>query len=176
MNTNKRANGWALLPFILFLVLFLYGFPLVTAIIFGCVMAFFYGKGKISEKFSVFARGVADEGVIIMLVIFALSGAFSAVATAMGGRDAVVNLGLSLVPTQFLVAGCFIIAMLMSTACGTSIGTIAAITPIAVGVAQKGGLDMMILLGSVVGALCLAITSPSFPTPPSLPPAVRAWR
>ena len=151
MNTNKRANGWALLPFILFLVLFLYGFPLVTAIIFGCVMAFFYGKGKISEKFSVFARGVADEGVIIMLVIFALSGAFSAVATAMGGRDAVVNLGLSLVPTQFLVAGCFIIAMLMSTACGTSIGTIAAITPIAVGVAQKGGLDMMILLGSVVG-------------------------
>ena len=69
MNTNKRANGWALLPFILFLVLFLYGFPLVTAIIFGCVMAFFYGKGKISEKFSVFARGVADEGVIIMLVM-----------------------------------------------------------------------------------------------------------
>lgn len=150
-KTTKKANGLALLPFVLFLALFLSGFPMVTAVLFACVMAFFYGKGKISDKFSVFARGVADEGVIIMLMIFALSGAFSAVATAMGGRDAVVNLGLSLVPTQFLVAGCFVIAMLMSTACGTSMGTIAAITPIAVGVAQKGGLDMLILLGAVAG-------------------------
>lgn len=103
-KTTKKANGLALLPFVLFLALFLSGFPMVTAVLFACVMAFFYGKGKISDKFSVFARGVADEGVIIMLMIFALSGAFSAVATAMGGRDAVVNLGLSLVPTQFLVA------------------------------------------------------------------------
>ncbi len=150
-HSAKKPNGFALLPFVLFLVLFLYGFPIVTATLFSVVMAFFYGKGKISEKFSVFARGAGDEGVLTMLLIFALSGAFSSVATAMGGRDAVVNMGLSLVPTQFLVAGCFIIAMLMSTACGTSMGTIAAITPIAVGVAQKGGLDMMILLGAVVG-------------------------
>lgn len=150
-NTTKKANGLALLPFVLLMILFLCGFRMVPATICGCVMAFFYGKGKISEKFSVFARGVADEGVIIMMIIFALSGAFSAVATAMGGRDAVVNLGLSLVPAQFLVGGCFIIAMVMSTACGTSMGTIAAITPIAVGVGQKAGLDMLILLGAVVG-------------------------
>lgn len=150
-NTTKKANGLALLPFVLLMILFLCGFRMVPATICGCVMAFFYGKGKISEKFSVFARGVADEGVIIMMIIFALSGAFSAVATAMGGRDAVVNLGLSLMPAQFLVGGCFIIAMVMSTACGTSMGTIAAITPIAVGVGQKAGLDMLILLGAVVG-------------------------
>nr|WP_072515268.1 Na+/H+ antiporter NhaC family protein [Ndongobacter massiliensis] len=148
---SEKVNGWALLPFVLLLVLYLIGFPMVTATLLGCVMAFFYGKGKVSEKFSVFARGVADEGVIIMLMIFALSGAFSAVATAMGGRDAVVNLGLSLVPTQFLVAGCFVIAMAMSTACGTSMGTIAAITPIAVGVGTKGNLDLLMLLGAVVG-------------------------
>ena len=114
-KTAIKANGFALLPFILLLVLFLCGFPIVTATLFGCIMTFFYSRKKVSEKFSVFARGVADEGVIIMLVIFALSGAFSSVATAMGGRDSVVNLGLSFVPAQFLVAGCFIIAMLMST-------------------------------------------------------------
>ena len=150
-KTAIKANGFALLPFILLLVLFLCGFPIVTATLFGCIMTFFYSRKKVSEKFSVFARGVADEGVIIMLVIFALSGAFSSVATAMGGRDSVVNLGLSFVPAQFLVAGCFIIAMLMSTACGTSMGTIAAITPIAVGVAEKSNLNMVVLLGAVVG-------------------------
>ena len=150
-NMAKKSNGWALLPFVLLLVLFLCGFPIVTATLFAAVMAFFYGKGKISEKFSTFARGAGDEGVLTMLLIFALSGAFSAVATAMGGRDAVVNLGLSLVPTHFLAAGCFVIAMVMSTACGTSMGTIAAITPIAVGVGQRGGLDMLVLLGAVTG-------------------------
>lgn len=151
MEKSKKSNGLALLPFILLLVLFLAGFPIVTATLFATVMSFFYGKGKISDKFSVFARGAGSEGVLTMLLIFALSGAFSSVATAMGGRDAVVNLGLSLVPVPFLVAGCFLIAMLMSTACGTSMGTIAAITPIAVGVGQKAGLDLIILLGAVVG-------------------------
>ena len=151
MVQSKKANGLALLPFVLLLILFLAGFPIVTATLFAAVMSFFYGKGKIVEKFAVFARGAGSEGNLTMLLIFALSGAFSSVATAMGGRDAVVNLGLSLVPVPFLVAGCFIIAMLMSTACGTSMGTIAAIIPIAVGVGQKAGLDMMILLGAVVG-------------------------
>lgn len=152
MTTSKKSNGWALLPFVLLLVLFFCGFPIVTATLFAAVMSFFYGKGKkVSEKFSTFAKGAGDEGVLTMLMIFALSGAFSAVATSMGGRDAVVNLGLSLVPVQFLAAGCFVIAMIMSTACGTSMGTIAAITPIAVGVGQKGGLDMLVLLGAVTG-------------------------
>ena len=69
----------------------------------------------------------------------------------MGGRDATVNLGLSLVPVQFLAAGLFVIAAFMGTATGTSMGTISAITPIAVGVAEKGGLNMMVVLGAVIG-------------------------
>ncbi|HIX66483.1 MAG TPA: Na+/H+ antiporter NhaC family protein [Candidatus Anaerotruncus excrementipullorum] len=150
-TTNQKVNGWALVPFVVMLVLFFCGFPIVTATLTAAATSFFFGKGKVSEKFTVFARGSGDEGVLIMLMIFALSGAFSSVATAMGGRDAVVNLGLSLVPVHFLAAGCFVIAMVMSTACGTSMGTIAAITPIAVGVGQKGGLDMLVLLGAVVG-------------------------
>ena len=148
---NKKANGWTLTPFILMMVLFLLGFPMVTATLFAVALTFVFGKGTISEKFSVFAKGAGEEGVLIMLMIFALSGAFSSVATAMGGRDSVVNLGLSLVPTSLLLAGLFIIAMLMSTSCGTSMGTIAAITPIAVGVAEKANLNMVMLLGAVVG-------------------------
>lgn len=148
---NKKVNGWTLLPFIAMMVLFLAGFPMVTACLCAVAMTFAFAKGKMSERFAVFAKGAGEEGVMIMLMIFSLSGAFSSVAKLMGGRDAVVNLGLSLVPTQFLLAGVFIIAMLMSTACGTSMGTIAAITPIAVGVAEKANLNMVMLLGAVVG-------------------------
>ena len=148
---NKKANGWTLTPFIVMMALFLFGFPMVSATLCAVAMTFAFGKGKISEKFSIFAKGAGDEGVLIMLMIFALSGAFSTVAKAMGGRDSVVNLGLSLVPTSLLLAGVFIIAMLMSVSCGTSMGTIAAITPIAVGVAEKANLNMVMLLGAVVG-------------------------
>ena len=148
---TKKANGWTLIPFIVMMALFLCGFPMVTACLCAVALTFAFAKGKMSERFSVFAKGAGDEGVLIMLMIFSLSGAFSSVAKAMGGRDAVVNLGLSLVPTQFLLGGVFIIAMLMSTACGTSMGTIAAITPIAVGVAEKANLNMVMLLGAVVG-------------------------
>ena len=148
---TKKANGWTLIPFIVMMALFLCGFPMVTACLCAVALTFAFAKGKMSERFSVFAKGAGDEGVLIMLMIFSLSGAFSSVAKAMGGRDAVVNLGLSLVPTQFLLGGVFIIAMLRSTACGTSMGTIAAITPIAVGVAEKANLNMVMLLGAVVG-------------------------
>lgn len=149
---KKKIGGWSLIPFVLLVVLFLFGFPMVSAILTSCVVAFLFGREhKVSENFAIFAKGAGDEGVLIMLMIFALSGAFSAVATSMGGRDAVVNLGLSLVPPRFLIAGCFVIAMVMSTACGTSMGTIAAITPIAVGVGEKSGLNMVLLLGAVVG-------------------------
>ena len=148
---TKKVNGWTLIPFIVMMALFLCGFPMVTACLCAVALTFAFAKGKMSERFSAFAKGAGDEGVLIMLMIFSLSGAFSSVAKAMGGRDAVVNLGLSLVPTQFLLGGVFIIAMLMSTACGTSMGTIAAITPIAVGVAEKANLNMVMLLGAVVG-------------------------
>ena len=86
-----------------------------------------------------------------MLIIYILAGAFATVAAEMGGRDATVNLGLSLVPVQFLAAGLFVIAAFMGTATGTSMGTISAITPIAVGVAEKGGLNLMVVLGAVIG-------------------------
>lgn len=75
-------------------------------------------------------------------MIYILAGAFSTVASAMGGVDATVNLGLSVIPVHFLAAGVFVISAFMGTATGTSMGTISAIVPIAVGVAEKGGLSL----------------------------------
>ena len=165
-DPNKRGNGLALLPFLIFIAIYLgaglilqargeamafYQFPSVTAMFIAVLAAFCMGKGTIDEKFSVFARGAANENVLTMLMIYILAGAFSTVAKAMGGVDSTVNLGLSIVPVPLLAVGVFIISAFMGTATGTSMGTITAIVPIAVGVAEKSGLSIPLLLGACVG-------------------------
>ncbi|MEG1987902.1 MAG: Na+/H+ antiporter NhaC family protein [Oscillibacter sp.] len=163
---NKKGSGLALLPFLIFIAIYLgaglilqaqgvemafYQFPSVTAMFIAVLAAFCMGKETINEKFTIFAKGAANENVLTMLIIYILAGAFSSVASAMGGVDATVNMGLSLVPVQFLAAGVFVISAFMGTATGTSMGTIGAIVPIAVGVADKGGLSLPLILGACVG-------------------------
>lgn len=165
-DRNKRGSGLALLPFLVFIVIYLgaglwlqakgeemafYQFPSVTAMFIAVLAAFCMGKESIDEKFSVFARGAANENVLTMLMIYILAGAFSTVAKAMGGVDSTVNLGLSIVPVDLLAVGVFVISAFMGTATGTSMGTITAIVPIAVGVADKSGLSIPLLLGACVG-------------------------
>lgn len=165
-DLNRRGNGLALLPFLIFIAIYLgaglilqaqgremafYQFPSVTAMFIAVLAAFCMGKGTIDEKFSVFARGAANENVLTMLMIYILAGAFSTVAKAMGGVDSTVNLGLSIVPVHLLAVGVFLISAFMGTATGTSMGTITAIVPIAVGVADKSGLSIPLLLGACVG-------------------------
>ena len=163
---NKKGSGLALLPFVVFVVVYLgaglllqaqgvemafYQFPSVTAIFLATLLAFAMTRGTINERFRVFSKGAANEDVLTMLIIYLLAGAFSTVAAEMGGRDATVNMGLSLIPVQFLTAGIFVISAFMGTATGTSMGTISAIVPIAVGVADKGGLSIALVLGSCIG-------------------------
>ena len=163
---NKKGNGLALVPFVVFIATYLgaglyytmmgvemafYQFPIIAALFIGLLLAFCMGKGTINEKFRVFAKGAANEDVLTMLVIYMLAGAFASIAAAMGGRDATVNLGLSLIPVQFLAAGLFIISAFMGTATGTSMGTISAIIPIAIGAAGKAGLNIPLVAGAVIG-------------------------
>ena len=163
---EKKGKGSALFPFLLFIVIYLgaglyfqfqgtdmafYQFPSVTAMFIAVLLAFMQGKGTIDQKFAIFARGAANENVLTMLMIYILAGAFSTVASAMGGVDATVNMGLSIIPVHFLAAGVFVISAFMGTATGTSMGTISAIVPIAVGVADKAGLSLPLFLGACVG-------------------------
>ena len=165
-DLKSKGNGLALIPFLLFIVIYLgaglymqsqgvemafYQFPSVVAIFIAVLVAFFIGKGSINEKFSIFAKGAGDENILIMLMIYLLAGAFSTVAGAMGGVDATVNLGLSLIPAQFVTAGVFIISAFLGTATGTSMGTIGAIVPIALGVADKAGLNVTLVMAACVG-------------------------
>ena len=163
---RKGLGGAAFIPILLFIVLYVgaglfyesqgvdfafYQFPAIASIFITIVVAFLMTRGTLNEKFQVYAKGIANEGVITMLIIYMLAGGFSGMATAMGGRDAVVNLGLSFVPVQFLAAGVFIISAFMGTATGTSIGTISAVIPIAIGLADKGGLNVALIIGACIG-------------------------
>jgi len=165
-NLQKRGNGFALLPFLIFIAIYLgaglilqaqgkemafYQFPSVTAMFIAVLVAFCMGKESLNEKFSIFARGAGNENVMTMLMIFVLAGAFSSVAAAMGGRDATVNMGVSLVPVQFLTVGIFLISAFMGTATGTSMGTITAIVPIAVGIADRSGISVPLIVGACAG-------------------------
>ena len=165
MKSTKKS-GLALIPFLVFIVVYLgagliyqargeamafYMFPSVTAMFLAVLVAFCMGKESISEKFETFAKGAGNVDVLTMLVIYMLAGAFANVAGSMGAKDATVNLGLALVPPALLAAGLFVIAAFFGTATGTSMGTISALIPIAIGVAEKGNLSTTIVIAAVVG-------------------------
>ena len=165
-DLNRKGNFLALLPFLIFIVIYLgaglilqaqgvkmafYQFPSVTAMFIAVVAAFCMGRETLDEKFAIFARGAANENVLTMLMIYILAGAFSTVAKTMGGVEATVNLGLSVIPVQLLIAGTFVISAFLGTATGTSVGTITALVPIAVGLASESGLSVPMMLGACVG-------------------------
>ena len=163
---EKKKSGAALLPFLVFVVIYLgagiiyqlkgeamafYMFPSVTAMFFATIVAFCMGKGSIDRKFETFARGAANVDILTMLVIYMLAGAFANVAASMGAKDATVNLGLGVVPPSLLAAGLFVIAAFFGTATGSSMGTISALVPIAIGIADKGNLSSTVVIAAVVG-------------------------
>ena len=163
---TKIGNGWALLPFLVFVVIYLgaglvlqhqgvemafYKFPSVTAMFLAVLLAFAMTKGTVTQRFRIFSKGAANEDVLTMLMIYLLAGAFSSVASAMGGLDSTINMGLNLIPVHFLAAGMFLISAFMGTATGSSMGTISAVVPIAVGVAYRSGLSVPLMLGACVG-------------------------
>lgn len=166
MTESRKSSGLALVPFLTFIVLYLgagvvlqsqgvemafYQFPAVVAILVATVVAFaLFSKEGINKNFSVFARGAGNEDIMCMLMIFLLAGAFSKVAGAMGGVESTVNLCVSFIPPSILTAGLFIIAAFLSTATGTSMGTIGALVPIALGLAQAAGLNLPIVMAACV--------------------------
>ena len=166
MNEERKTNGLALLPFLLFIVIYLgagiilnargvdmafYQFPAPTAALFGLIVAFIMFKGTIEEKFTTFAKGVGNEDIIIMCMIYLLAGAFAQVSREMGGVDSVVNLGLSVLPPSVVTAGLFLVAAFMSTATGTSMGTLSALAPIGIGVCDATGLNISMMMAAIIG-------------------------
>ena len=159
-NNRNNGNAVALLPIGVFLVVFLgsgiitgdfYAMPAIVAFLIALCVAFLQNrKRSFEEKIHIIAKGVGDENIITMSLIFLCAGGFSGAVTAAGGVESTVNLGLSIMPSSFAVAGLFIIGCFISVSMGTSMGTIAALAPIAVGISEKTGFPMAICIGAVM--------------------------
>lgn len=166
LHQERKASGLALIPLLFFIVIYLgvgivlhskgvemafYQFPSVVAMTIAVILAFLmYHKTGIDNNFKLFARGAGDENIMTMLMIFLLAGAFSSVAGAMGGVSSTANLGLAIIPPRFIVPGIFIIAAFLSTATGTSMGTVGAIVPIAYNMAKTADLNMSFVVAAVL--------------------------
>ena len=160
MQTESKGRAIALLPIGVFLIIFLgsgiimndfYAMPAIVAFLIALAVAFMQNRDlSFSEKFAVISKGVGDENIITMCLIFLCAGAFSGAVTAAGGVESTVNFGLSFLPSNIAVVGLFIIGCFISVSMGTSMGTIAALAPIAVGISEKTGYAMAICIGSVV--------------------------
>lgn len=129
-----------------------YATSIIVSFLIACLYSVFIVKEKnIESRFAVLAKGAAKEDIMTMVFIFILAGAFASTAKQMGGIDATVSLTLNLMPIKMMLCGLFIASCFVSLSIGTSVGTIAALTPIACGIAEKTGQNLPLLIAIIVG-------------------------
>jgi len=163
---TTRASALALTPLLLFLALFFgaglyftaqgepmgfYQLRAPVAILPALALAAWIAHRKGLKAVEVMLQGMGDPNIVLMCMIFLLAGAFAYVSSAVGAVDAVVSLGLGALPPALILPGLFVVAGFISVSIGTSMGTIAAVAPIALGVADASGLDRALVLGAVIG-------------------------
>ncbi len=167
---EKQPRGIALLPILIFLLIYLgsgiyyeyispveggmgfYVMSVVVAFMIALAAAFIQNRSlSFDEKIHICARGIGDDNITIMLFIFLLAGMFSGIASEAGGASSTANLLLNVIPGGFEIPGLFIIACLISMAMGTSCGTITVLAPIAMAVARSAGLNLPMCIATVVG-------------------------
>lgn len=151
---------YSLSPLFVFLTLYLvtsiiaqdfYKVPITVAFLISTIYAFTTLKGSVNKRIGVFAKGAGNSSMVLMLLIFILAGAFASSAKEVGAVDATVNATLRLLPLSLILPGIFLASCFISLSIGTSCGTIAALTPVAVGMAQHEGISLPLMVGLVVG-------------------------
>lgn len=167
---KQKKGAWALLPILVFLVIYIgvgvfyeyiqpqegvqgfYVMSVVVAFVAALAVALFQNRSvSFDEKMKICASGLNDDNILIMILIFLLAGSFSGVASASGCATDTANLLLSIVPGRLTVLGIFLIACIISMAMGTSCGTITVVGPLAVTIAQTAGLSIPLCFGALVG-------------------------
>ena len=163
----KKSNGAALIPIYVFLVLYLglgilfeyvlkipmgfYNIPIVVAFMVAIFVACLQNrKVSFDEKLQIMANGLTDKNIITMLLIFLTAGIFVGVV-GRSSAESVAYFMLSIIPARFSVAVLFVVACFVSTAMGTSVGTITLLTPIGVAVADASGFNLPLCVASIMG-------------------------
>lgn len=166
-SNEKKYGAIAFLPLLVFLALYIGSgliftylgvegafkkFPRHVALLTGIGVALLMNRTmKLDKKIDIFSENAGNPGVILIGLIYLLAGGFQGAAKGMGGVQSVVNMGLTFIPSSLLVPGIFAISCFISTAIGTSMGTVAAMAPIAIAVAKTAGLNIPLTCAAVIG-------------------------
>lgn len=165
-DQKQPSSFMGLLPLIVFVFLYILSgvisgkfdsMPLLVGMIIAAIVGFCLpapnGQKKLTleERVAVFCKASGDQGLIMMIVIFILAGAFQGVATKMHAVSSITNMCLSFLPQNLILPGIFLIAIILSFAMGTSMGTIAALMPVGVMIATKTGVSPAVVAGAIVG-------------------------
>ena len=158
---KKKGQGFlAISPLIVFVCLYLitsllvhdfYKVPITVAFLFSSIYSIAISKGTLNKRVEMFSRGAGSSSVMLMIWIFILAGAFASSAKSMGAVDSTVGLTINILPEQMLLPGLFLASCFISLSIGTSVGTVAALMPIAVGIAAQTGMSIPLTAGLVAG-------------------------
>lgn len=167
---QKKESFLALTPLIFFITLYLgislflsykniemafYQFPAPIAMACSVIFAMFIFKDPLEKKINTFLEGIGQQEILYMCLIYLLSGAFATVSSHMGAVEATANLGISFLSPAWLIAGVFLLSSFIGMATGTSVGTIATMTPIAIVLAEKASLPLPYVLSATLGGAML---------------------
>jgi len=160
MNT-KKGNFWALLPLIIFIVVYFassvylndfYAVPALVVFVLALIVALLqFPKVSFNDKIQEFCKGAGEETIVLMIVIFLLAGAFGSLGSTTGAVTSTVNLFVTFLPSNIIIIGFFLIACFISISIGTSVGTIVTLAPIAVEMEKLIPGSLAISLGAIVG-------------------------
>lgn len=172
LDLKKEVSFRDLVPLLLFVILFILvgiildifkqeifsknnpmGFYLIFApiiILIPTIIGFLIIKGNFTTKLNAFLKGSADQNILIMVFIYLLSGSFAQLMNTIGASSAIAFLGFKVIPPAILVGGVFLISAIISTAMGTSVGTIVAFGPIAFGMAAQANLNLAMVGGALL--------------------------
>lgn len=167
MKNEKKFGLLAFLPLIIFLALYVgiglfytikgvespfKMFPRHVALFVGIAISLLMERTTpTAKKIDILCENMGNSGVMMIVLIYLLAGGFQGAAAAMGGKESVVNFCLSNIPSHFLVPGIFLMGAFISTSIGTSMGTVAALAPVAVSVAQGANLNIALTCAAVIG-------------------------
>ena len=163
MNNKQKeySKAWALLPLVAFVLIYFstslylkdfYAVPVLVVFVLSLFIAFIqYPKKSFADKLKHFSLGSGDENILVMILIFLLAGAFGSISNSIGAISSTVNFALTYVSPGFIISGIFLISCFISISLGTSVGTIVALAPIAVGFESHIPGIMALALAAVVG-------------------------
>ncbi|OEJ13655.1 sodium:proton antiporter [Brachyspira hampsonii] len=165
MEEENKGSFLGLIPLIIFLAIYMFSglytgsfenMPLMVGILISSGAALLLNKKSDKKKFEtkvdMYCEGGGEKTLILMVLIFILAGAFSGAASKMGAVSSIVNMGLSIIPANLILPGIFVIGCILSFSMGTSMGTVSALMPIAIDLANKTNINMPLIAGVVVGS------------------------